>query len=252
MKKILLVILIILSLSSCATKDEIVYFQNIEQLKNIEALDQPEPVIEVNDLLRIRVSSANDDVVEPFNLDMGAVSGGGGGTDQSMLGYLVDTEGYISFPVIGEISVINKTTSELEEFLAEKLKRYMKDATVRVRLVNFKVTVMGEVGSEGVIKVPDEMVTIPEIIAMAGGITYNGQRENILVIRTNKGKTTYGRVDLTDASVFNDPYFYLKQNDIVYVEPTYRTVKSAGFFSSPGSILTIISSVLSLIFIFTR
>ncbi|HET7360962.1 MAG TPA: polysaccharide biosynthesis/export family protein [Salinimicrobium sp.] len=253
MKKFIVLTFIALFVSSCATREEIVFFQNIEKIEDFEDLEQFEPKIEVNDLLRIHVSSINDEVVEPFNVSFNNQLNGGGGNNMNMLGYLVDAEGNITFPVLGEVEVINKTTSELEEYLTGILReKYVTDAVVKVRLVNFKITVLGEVGSQGVIQVPDEQVTIPEIIALAGGITYNGLRENILVIRNNEGELTYGRVDLTDASVFEDPYFYLKQNDIVYVEPTYRRVKSAGFFSSPGSILSIISATLSLIFIFTR
>lgn len=252
-KKFIVLAFLVLFISSCATREEIVYFQNIEKIEDFEDLKQFEPTIEVNDRLRIHVSSINDEVVAPFNISMNNQQNSGGQNNLAMQGYLVDAEGNITFPVLGEVKVINMTTSELEEKLTAILReKYVTDAVVKVRLVNFKVTVLGEVNSQGVIQVPDEQVTIPEIIAMAGGISYNGLRENILVIRNNEGDLMYGRVDLTDASVFEDPYYYLKQNDIVYVEPTYRRVKSAGFFSSPGSILSIISATLSLIFIFTR
>lgn len=251
MKKIFYLIIVFVSITSCATKDEIVYFQNIDQIKNFDALEQFQPVIEVNDQLRIQVSSINDELVEIYNLNMGNSSGGGGNNDNTMQGYLVDAKGNITFPVLGDIKVINKTTNELEEYLTGILRVQVKDATVRVRLTNFKVTVMGEVGGRGVIEIPNERVTIPEVIAMAGGISYNGQRENILVIRNYEGKLTYGRVDLTDASVFKDPFYYLKQNDIVYVEPTYRQVKSAGFITNWQGLVSIITTAFSLYFLFT-
>lgn len=252
MKNFFLFSLTAMLFSGCATRDEIVFFQNIEQIKNIETLEQFEPIIEVNDILMIRVSSLNDEVVEPYNLDIGNQNSGGGSTNAALQGYLVDSDGFITFPVIGEIEVAGKTISELEEYLKNILNKYVKDVTVRVRLINFKVTVLGEVAGPGVIQVPDEMVTIPEIIAMAGGISYNGQRENILVIRSTEGKLTYGHVDITDASVFKDPFFYLKQNDIVYVEPTYRQVKSAGFITNWQGLVSIITTAFSLFILFNQ
>src|SRR5690606_27670492 len=95
-----------------------------------------------------------------------------------------------------------------------------------------KVTVLGEVSGQGVIRIPDERVSVPELIAMAGGITYSGKRDNILVIRDDNGKKTFGWVDMTSSDIFKNPYYFLKQNDIVYVEPTYRKVKSAGFITN--------------------
>ncbi len=256
MKKYTYIVFIFLSLifNSCSTKDEIVYFQNIEKLDHMGAIEQFEPRIEINDILNIQVSSLNQEVVAPFQLDNNQRTGtGGGGNNNQMLnGYLVGVEGNINFPVLGEVNVLNMTRSEVEEFLTEKLKKYVTDVVVRVRIMNFKVTVMGEAGNSTVIQVEDGRLSIPQAIAMSGDITYNGKRENILVIRNHNGKISYGRVDLTDADLFTNPFYYLKQNDIVYVEPTYRQVKSAGFFSSPGNILGLVSSTLSLIFIFTR
>ena len=253
-KQYYLIIFFTFTLFSCATKDEIVYFQGIEEVEDFEALEQFQPRIAINDVLRIDVSSLNEEVVEPFRLDSGnrSNSGGGGNQNAVMNGYLVDVDGNIRFPVLGEVPVLGKTREELEEYLTSELKEYVTDAVVRVRIVNFKVTVLGEVGGGGVIQVPDERVTIPEIIAMAGGITYNGRRENILIIRDDNGEKTFGRVDITEADVFKSPFFYLQQNDIVYVEPTYRTVKSAGFFTSWQGIVSVITSAFSLYLLFSR
>ena len=249
---LILGIIILTILNSCSTREEIVYFQNIEKLNGMEAIEQFEPRIEINDVLNIQVSSLNEEVVKPFQLGNNQQStGGSGGNSQMLNGYLVGVNGNINFPVLGEIPVVNMSRSELEEFLTDKLEKYVTDVVVRARIMNFKVTVMGETGSS-VVQVEDGRISVPQVIAMSGDITYDGKRENILVIRNHNGNLTYGRVDLTDADVFQNPFYYLKQNDIVYVEPTYRRVKSAGFFSSPGSILTLISSTLSLIFIFTR
>ena len=254
MKKFIFPLLLILFLTSCSTKKEILLFQDIEKIKNFEAIEHFEPKIEVNDVLRINVSSLNDEVVEPFQMDINnqGQSGSGGGESAILNGYLVDAEGNIQFPVLGETQVAGMTRGEIEEELTEKLRQYVTDAVVQVRIVNFKVTVMGEVGSRGVIQIPDERVSMPDLIAMAGGITYNGKRNNILVIRDDNGKKTYGYVDLTSADIFKNPYYYLKQNDIVYVEPTYRQVKSAGFITNYTGFFSLITSIAGLIFIFTR
>ena len=255
MKKFLLIISGLLIFSSCSTRKEIVYFQGIENIQSFDSLRKFEPRIEINDVLSINVSSLNDEVVEPFRMDVGGRSSSGGGSsgnnNASMYGYLVDTEGNIQFPVLGEIKVVNQTRGELEDYLTRELREYVTDAVVRVRIVNFKITVMGETGSS-VIDVPDERISVPQAIAMAGDITYDGRRDNILVIRNHNGKLTYGRLDLTNADIFKNPYYYLKQNDILYVEPTYRKVKSAGFITSWQGIVSIATTAFSLIVLFTR
>lgn len=253
MYKYVIVFLGIILLSSCSTRKEIVYFQDIERIQGFDSIRQFQPRIEVNDVLSINVSSLNDEVVEPFKMDMGGQSGNRGGSNgnNSLYGYLVDTDGNIQFPVLGEIEVVNRTRGELEEYLTRELREYVTDAVVRVRIMNFKVTVLGETGSQ-VIDVPDERISVPQAIALAGDITYDGKRNNILIIRNHNGKLSYGRVDLTSADLFKNPYYFLKQNDIVYVEPTYRKVKSAGFITSWQGIVSIITTAFSLVVLFTR
>lgn len=197
----------------------------------------------------------NDEVVEPFRMNVGGQTGNRGGgssnNDSSLHGYLVDTDGNIQFPVLGEINVVNQTRGQLEDYLTRELREYVTDAVVRVRIMNFKITVLGETGSS-VIDVPDERISVLQAIAMAGDISYDGKRDNILVIRDHNGKLSYGRVDLTSVDVFKNPFYYLKQNDIVYVEPTYRKVKSAGFITSWQGIVSVITTAFSLIVLFTR
>lgn len=239
--------------SSCSTRKEIVYFQDIEKIESFDSIEQFQPRIEINDVLSITVSSLNEEVVEPFQMNTGGQSGnrGSSGGSNSLYGYLVDTDGNIQFPVLGEIEVVNRTRGELEEYLTRELREYVTDAVVRVRIMNFKITVMGETSSQ-VIEVPDERISVPQAIAKAGDITYSGKRNNILVIRNHNGKLSYGRVDLTNAEIFKNPYYFLKQNDIVYVEPTYRKVKSAGFITSWQGFVSIITTAFSLVVLFTR
>ncbi|MCC8358728.1 polysaccharide biosynthesis/export family protein [Salinimicrobium sediminilitoris] len=242
--------LAVLFFSSCATRDEIVYFQGIEDLQNFNAPENFQAEIEVNDVLQIDVSSLNQEIVQPFIMTSSSRQGGGGQNSQ-MQGYLVDIDGNINFPVLGEVPVVGKTREELEEFFTVQLKEYVRDAVVRVRIMNFKVTVVGEIGSS-VIEVTDERLSIIQAIAMAGDVSYDGKRENVLIVRMQDGKLVHGRVDLTSAEVFENPFYYLKQNDIVYVEPTYRRVKSAGFINSWQGIVSIITTGFSLFYLFNN
>ena len=251
MKKPFFVVLSILFLNSCATREEIVYFQNLDELDEMDAIEHFAPRIEVNDVLDIQVSSLNEELVQPFRFTAAGRSGGGSNQNSSPVGYLVEADGTIKFPVLGVIEVEGKTRREVEEYLTSRLKEYLTDIVVRVRIMNFRVTVLGETGSS-VVQVPNESITIPELIAMAGDISYDGKRENILVIRDHDGEKSYGRVDLTDVNMFQNPYYYLKQNDIVYVEPTYRRIKSAGFITSWQGFVSIITTAFSLYFLFNQ
>lgn len=253
MKNKFLILVCFLVLASCATREEIVYFQGVEKLEGLKTQEEFEPVIEINDVLNINVSSMQEEVVLPFQMQINNQqgAGGGGGQSQPIRGYLVDKDGYIQFPVLGRIRVANKSRSELEAFLTEEIKVYVKDAVVAVRLVNFRVIVLGETG-QNVVQVQNERISIPELFASVGGISYNGKRENILVIREINGVKSVGRVDMTSADVFTNPYYYLKQNDIVYVEPTLRQVKSAGWITIYQGLVSLFTTAISLYFIITN
>ncbi len=238
-------------LASCSSRKEIVYFQDAEKLDNMKSLMKFEPVIEVNDILSINVSSLNDEVVKPFRMNSGNQQSGGGGSQSQAQGYLVDIDGDIQFPVLGKIPVANKTRSELEAFLTKEIKAYVTDAVVAVRIINFKVIVLGETG-QSVVQVENERISVPELLATVGGITYDGKRDNILIIREVDGVKSIGRVDMTSTDVFSNPFYYLKQNDIVYVEPTLRKVKSAGWVTSPMGLISIGTTIFGLIALFTR
>lgn len=253
--KSLLIIFSLIILSSCSTRKEIVYFQGAEKLNGMESLMEFEPVFEVNDILHIKVSSMNEVVAMPFQMQTGGQAGAGGGggmqRNPSLMGYMVDVHGNIQFPVLGEVAVAGKSRSELEAYLKEEIRKYVTDAVIAVRLLNFRVIVLGETG-ETVVPVENERISIPELFASVGGITYDGIRDNITVIREVDGVRSVGYVDMTSADVFNNPYYYLKQNDIVYVEPTLRKVKSAGWITDYRGILSLVTSAISLYLIFNN
>jgi len=255
MRNKFLLLFLIFTIASCSTKKQILYFQDAEKLENMKTAMEIEPVFEVNDIIHIKVTSLNEEVVKPFQMQTGGQSSGGGGGGQqnpSLMGYLVDIDGNIQFPVLGKIEVAGKSRSELESILTEKIHDYVTDAVVAVRLLNFRVVVLGEAGSQTVVDVENERISMPELIATVGGINYTGKRMNIMVIREVDGVKSVGKVDMTSADVFKNPFYYLKQNDIVYVEPTYRQVKSAGFITSYTGLISLATTIFGIVVLITR
>jgi polysaccharide export outer membrane protein len=171
-----------------------------------------------------------------------------------LLPYLVDNEGYINFPVVGKIHVQGLTKPECEEFIKSKITPYLaatETPVVTVRMSSYRVTVIGEVGHPTVIPVTTEKMSILEALASAGDLTIYGKRENILLIRESEtGEKSVHRLNLNDANIINSPYYYLQQNDIVYVEPNKVKAKNSAIGSSTTiwfSFIGIVTSVASLL-----
>lgn len=251
MKNLLLLLLIALVVSSCATKKQVIYFQDSEILSQLESQQTFEPVIENNDILHVSLSSLNTEGLAPFKRTTG-LEGNNNIGNLGLQGYLVNSEGNMSFPVLGDIYVRGKTREEVKAILKIKLSEYITDVIVDVRIVNFKVTVLGQVTSPGVYTIADERVTLPQALGLAGDLTLDGSRDNIMVIREVEGKQHVARIDLTKTEFFRTPYYFLKQNDIVYVEPTLRGVKKSGFVPDIPSLLSLFTVVLSTVIILTR
>jgi len=244
-------LLILLLVCSCSSKKQIHYFQNVENLQQTPAQGAFQPKIEENDILHIAVSSLNTDVLAPFLRETG-LQGNVNNTNPGLEGYLVNSEGNINFPVIGDIYVLGKTRREVEETLKEKIGVYITDVVVDVRIMNFKITVMGEVMQPGVYTINDERVTIPQALALAGDLTRDGKRENIMIIREEEGKNLVTRVDLTSIDVFSNEFFFLKQNDIIYVEPSPVGVKKSGFIPDIPALLSLFTVILSTVILLTN
>jgi polysaccharide biosynthesis/export protein len=189
------------------------------------------PIIQPNDLLSIVVGSLSPESNEIFNQSNQFTTSSSSGSSETA-GYLVDQQGNIQLPLIGKVHVMGLSTQRAADTLRHQLSTYLREPTVNIRLRNFKVTVMGEVGGPNVYLVPDEKVSLPQLLSMAGDLTYTGRRENILVIREENGQQHYGRVDLSSREVFRSPFYYLHKNDIVYVEPT--PAKEVGFNIVPN------------------
>lgn len=216
--------------SSCA-KRNLVYFSDIDSETNFSTKvpEMIEPEIQPDDLLRITVTSLspesnllfNAGVLNPDNYRIS-------GTETLNDGYLVDKNGEINFPVLGKVKLAGLTKPEAIEAMSVKIREYVKDPIVNIRFMNFKITVIGEVNKPASFTVPTEKINILEALGLAGDMTPYGKRENVLIIREKDGVRTATRLNLNQNSVLSSPYYYLQQNDVVYVEPdTIKAVQAS-------------------------
>ncbi|PKV63237.1 polysaccharide biosynthesis/export family protein [Pontibacter ramchanderi] len=224
------------SCSSLRTRN-IVYFSDLEQKPLItEQVEMKRLTIKPGDLLAIEVLTPNMETNMLFNRGIVMEEGAGGGGQMMRQqgnqneGYLVDTKGTVDFPVLGNLLVQGLTTEQVRDTLLLKIRDYVQDPIVKVRLQNFRFTMMGETGPT-VVTVPadNEEVNILEGLAMAGGISIYGKMHNVLVIREQDGQRSMARLNLNSKEALTSPYFYLQQNDIVYVEPDKAKVTGTSF-----------------------
>ena len=210
---------IVTMLGSCGSYKQVAYFQNIDSL-NLSASKM-----------------LYDATIKP-------------GQNQNLQSYLVDNNGDIEFPVVGKIHVLGLTSRQCEELIRTKISPYLaatEHPLVTVRLGSFRVVVLGEVGSPGAISVPYEKMSVVEAIAQSGDLGLQGKRKNILLIREDAtGMKSAHRMDLTDANIINSPYYYLQQNDIIYVEPNGAKKGTAGLSNSITFWIGLVSSIISL------
>ena len=249
----------ILLITSCADKKKIAYYQNINQVATQETEYNFESKIQPDDLLMIVVSAPDAEAAAPFNLEAISVPTAIGQTTQGQRQqqlYLVDANGLIQFPVLGEINVIGQTKTEIVTLLKNKLKYAIKEPIINMRIVNFKVTVQGEVTKPGSFTIASERVTLPEALSLAGDLTIFGKRDNIILVREVNNKKTFNRIDITKADFIRSPYYYLSQNDLIYVEPNKAKANTSAVFNQNGTIwialASLISSVVLSIFIINK
>jgi len=241
LKNIFIALSGLMLMASCASREDIVYFQNSRDFETLVNQNTFSPKFKVDDLISIHVSTLNPEASAPFNLFRGTAQDG---VRPEAVDYLVDKDGEIDFPVIGKVKVAGLSAEEVRVLLREKLnKDYLVDPIINIRLKNFTVTVLGEVNRPGTHSVVGERITLLEAIGLAGDLKIKGRRDNVLVIRDFDGTKVYQKVDLRDKNVLNSPVYYLTQNDVVYVEPN----KSAVSTSSLDNRATLIVSVASIL-----
>jgi polysaccharide export outer membrane protein len=216
-------------LSSCGSTKNVTYFDDIDT-HGIAAGETGNIRIRPDDQLTITVAALDAVSVAPFNMPLVAqqnISDTRVNQAGVLQAYRVNGSGEIDFPTLGRMAVEGLTTQELEAQLKTKIAEYVEQPVVNVRIVNFKVNVVGEVKNPGMKTFADERMTVIDALAMAGDMTIYGRRDNVLVIRDNGGRREYGRLDLTSAAAMESKYFYLQQNDVVYVEPNHSRKASS-------------------------
>jgi polysaccharide export outer membrane protein len=248
MKKAILFLFAILFFS-CGSRKDIVYYQGIDGIGSQTSSNSYEIKIQPDDLLSIIVSAEDQEIAMPFNLQSVSVqsTGRGGSGTQTVQLYLVDADGCIEFPILGKLKVSGLGRSEVLQILQKKIGVYIKDPIINLRLMNFKVSVQGEVTAPGTYSVDSDRLTVIEALSKAGDLTIYGKRNNILIIREMDGVKSFNRVDITKADFINSPFYYLAQNDVVYVEPNKRKIADAAVGPSTGLIFSVTSLLITVI-----
>jgi polysaccharide export outer membrane protein len=238
-------------LFSCASRKEVVYYQNIDGFGSQEKLNSYEIKIQPDDLLMIIVSAEDPEIAAPFNLKSISIQSPGkidaATGQQTMQLYLTDSNGFIEFPVLGKLKVSGMSRSEVLTMLQQKIGVYIKNPIINLRITNFKVSLQGEVNAPGTYTVASDRITLIEALSMAKDLTIYGKRDNVLIIRETDGLKTYNRVDLTQADFINSPFYYLAQNDVVYVEPNKTKINGAAVGPNTGVIISITSLLITLV-----
>lgn len=260
MKKLLIpfvLMLMVMLMGACTSSKKVPYFQNIDTLDLSASRGLYDAKIMPKDMLTITVITTNPDASAPFNLSVSNTVGTDGRLSQgagSLQGYLVDNEGNINFPIVGKLHVLGLTKTQCESLILEKIRPYLsakENPIVTVRMSSYRVTVIGEVGSPHVVPVTTEKMSIIEALASSGDLSIYGKRDNVLLIREDaSGEKHAHRLNLNDANIFKSPYYYLQQNDIVYVQPNTVKAKNSDIGSSTTiwfSFIGIVTSIASLL-----
>ena len=219
-----LVVVLLLIFQSCTSMKNVVYFENIQKDSTLKTLvsNNFEAKIRKSDIISIAVSSISPDVFVYNN----AVASASATAGAAPVGYQLDNAGNIVFPKLGTIHVEGMTRNELRAKITKDLSLYLKEPVVTVRFLNQHITVLGEVGHPQVLPMPAENMSILEAIGASGDLTYTGRRDNILVIREGDNGKEFHRLNLNNSSILASPYYYLKPDDVVYVEPTKVKLKN--------------------------
>jgi polysaccharide export outer membrane protein len=259
--KYIFLLLIILSFLSCNVKKNLVYFQGGDSSKDSTITDQLKLntsynlIFKTDDLIYIDVNSADVESLKPFmkedltggNQVPGYING-----ISAKGGYLIDFNGNINFPLIGQVKIGGLSRSDATQEIQAKLREFINDAIVTLRIQNFKVTILGDVRVPGTYNIPNERLTLVEALGLAGDLNITGVRNNVLVIREESGIKKEFRIDLTKNDIFTSPVYYLNQNDVVYVEPNRAKRNTSIVSSTAGIFISVASLVITTINVITK
>ena len=239
--------------SSCGTTQNVVYFSDLDstKVKEVPIAAFKEPLIQTDDILSITIQTL--DISASNTMSQTSASSSGSGTSEknsspeaaAVSGFLVDKDGNVEIPILGVLKLAGLTTTQAKELIRKKASQYYKDPTIQVRFANYKITILGEVSRPSTYTMPNEKVTILDAISLAGDLTIYGKRENVLLMRDNGDKKEIVRLNLNSSNTISSPYYYLKQNDVVYVEPS--KAKSAANNAPRIQLITILIALGTLI-----
>ncbi|MFC5195163.1 polysaccharide biosynthesis/export family protein [Bizionia hallyeonensis] len=249
-KKISILLLIVV-VSSCVTSKEVIYFQDEPVSEYNDIPMNSDIVYKPNDLIFISVGG-DADAVAPFNLPAVSysVSSVNANADLKMPTYLIDKNGNIEYPVLGTIKLGGLSREDATSFLKNKISAYVKDPIINIRLINFTITVLGEVRNPGTFTVEDERISLIEALGLAGDLTIYGKRENVFLIRERDGKKVFTKFDLTKISTITSPNYYLEQNDVLVIEPNSAKIRSASYNQNNGVIISAVGTLATILAIF--
>ncbi|MBO3100289.1 polysaccharide biosynthesis/export family protein [Gelidibacter pelagius] len=253
MKHLLLVVTALFFLNSCASKKDVLYLQDIDT-KGVGAIPYQSPSIQPNDILKITVESLSPEAALPYNKSVVQGVQSRSLDIMQLEGYVVSLNNTVTMPVLGDISTKDKTPQELAATISDLLVSggHLSDARVDVRLLNAKVTILGEVKAPGTFTYTEQNLTLLQALGLAGDLTINGQRQDILMTREVDGVRKVTHIDLTSADFMDSEYYFIKPNDMIVVHPNDPKVKSSGFIGNVGTVATVISLVLSITILLTR
>jgi polysaccharide biosynthesis/export protein len=244
--------LILSMLASCASYDKVPYWQDLDRSKvtseTITNLDMI--TIQPQDQISISVTSTNQEAANVFS---NSIQNAGTNAASPVYGYVVDPNGEVLLPLVGTVKVSGLTSKQLAAKLQQQLATYLNTPTVYVRIVNFKVAVMGDVMRPNVYTSNGERLTVTEALSLAGDMNITGKRQDVILVREIDGKRTYIPIDMTSKNLFQSPYFYLKPNDLIYVQPTKLKLENADTgYQKASLIISALSLVAIAISIFHR
>lgn len=255
MKKTIKKYLALLILSNlfvnCASSGKIIYFQDSKDVQPKETVINYEPIIQIGDLISINIAAIDGITAIPFN-SYETLLVENKNSNTRPISYLVDADGEINFPVIQKLKVAGLTTKQLNTHLKKLLIPYINNPNINIRITNFKITVLGQVRTPGTFNIPNERVSILEAIGMAGDLEIHGKRKNVMLIREQNGKREFINIDLTNKAFFDSPYFYLTQNDVLYIEPNKSHINSSAISTNTGVIYGSISLLATIVTLLLR
>jgi polysaccharide export outer membrane protein len=254
LKTILFLFVLALGLFSCKTAEKTLYFQGELSQQNIQLHEKYIPIIKINDLLEIKLTASNEEAVKMLTPEIpnarSTVTYSSGGVAKG--GFLVNSQGEIELPFIGKFAVANKGREEVENEIEKKLSEYIQNPIVQIQIINFKVTILGDVKAPGIYNVPNEKMTIMELIGVAGDLNISGKRKEVKLIREENGIVKEYNIDLTQKNILNQNTYFLQQNDIVYVKPNRAKLSNANVSQIFLPVISTISIMLSAISILSK